>query len=745
MKRIDEYNNTYNKKIGISVLIIIIITFAVGLIYFPIYITKVINIIREDALGHLKDISSQNVIMIENTLKEKRKTFYLLSKRIEKERKYNIDDLIDEFKLYIKEENLYNMGIIDKNGICYTTLGEELDLSRYSYFTDGMKGISTITNSYLSENGKELLNILTMPIYKDGNVEMVLTVSYRSIDFAKIFNISSFDEIGHSICIDSEGKLITGGIQSKEGSLKEEYYDNGNREKIARTIATIIRNKEAECINFEYDGKKYKAYYEPMTINDWKLVSYVPMEYIYNNINTIAVILFKSGILIYIGFIVLGFIVLREHVKYKKKMTQLVFFDELTKEKNYDYLKLLYENMSEQERKEKSLVIADIDKFKSVNIICGSNTGDELLKYIVEIFNETLPDDEIFRSQADIFVFIFNSTVKDEIVNKINKLENRIKEDIEKGLIVPINLSFGICSLNEFSDIVSIYNNALIAKNIAKETINENIRFFNESDKSRLIENRDIEFSFVDALKNNEFEVWYQPKYNGKTGEIFGSEALVRWRKRDGNFIFPSSFIPVFENTGQIVQLDEFVIEKVFKDMKEMKLLGFDIKPISINLSRIQATNPGLIKKIRQLAKKYEVDTPKVSFEITESAVVDDSNVISKLIDDLHEMKFTIDIDDYGIGSSTLNSIFSYNFDTLKLDKIFADNIGNPKMEAIIKCTIEMANKLNMVVIAEGVESKEQVDFLIENNCSIIQGYYYSKPLVKEEYFNLLRNEKLDK
>lgn len=741
MKRIDEYNNTYNKKTGVLALIIFITTLVIGLIYFLIYINKIITIINEEAVLQLKNVSSQNVIIIRNNLTEKQKIFYLLCKRIEVENKYDINDILNEFRLYVDMEHFYNMGIIDKNGTCYTTLGEKLDLSNYSYFTEGMKGKSTITDTYPSEDKKELLNILTMPIYKDGKVELVMTATYKSIDFANIFKITSFNGIGNSMCINSEGKLISGGINTKEITLGEEYHSNEDREKIAETLAKSIDGNEAQSIDFDYNGKSYKAYYEPIGINNWALVSYVPKDYIYYNINIIKNTIFKGSVVIYMASIVFLVIFISEHIQYKKRMTQFVFFDDLTKEKNHEYLKLYYKNMSEKEKREKSFVMVDIDKFKSINIIYGVNMGDKVLKYINGIFKEVIPNEEVFRCQADVFVFIFNTKAKDEIIYKINKIESRIKEDSRKGLIIPMNLSFGVCALDEFSDFNLIYNNALIAKNIAKKTINENIKFFDESDKNILVENRNIEISFMDALKNNEFEVWYQPKYNVKTREIYGAEALVRWRKSDGKFIFPSDFIPVFENTGQIVKLDEFVIERVFENMKEMSILGVNIKPISINLSRIQVTNSGLVNKIRQLSEKYEIDSSNISFEITESAVVDDSNSINKLIYNLHKMGFKVDIDDYGIGSSTLNGIFSCDFDTLKLDKIFADNIGNSKMDAIIQYTIEMANKLNMTVIAEGVESKEQVDFLIENNCSIIQGYYYSKPLVKEEYFNLLKNE----
>ena len=430
-----------------------------------------------------------------------------------------------------------------------------------------------------------------------------------------------------------------------------------------------------------------------------------------------------------------------EYIKYQKRISKIIFIDELTNEKNSEYMKLYFKYMSKKDKLDKYIVVMDIDKFKNINIMHGSDTGDKLLKYIPLIFKELLPNDEIFKYQADVFACIISGVSQEDIINKISKVQNRIREDIEKKLIVSMNLSFGVCSLQEFEDLHSIYNNALISKNEIKGNVNKKVNFFNEDNKNKIIENRKFESKFIDSLKNNEFEVWYQPKYDMKTNEICGAEALIRWREKDGQLISPAKFIPVFENSGQILQLDEVVIETTFKDIKEMDNLGLPVKPISINLSRMHVEHIGIVDKIRDLMKKYEVNPSYISFEITESALIKNNYLINKIVLKLQEIGFQVDIDDYGVGSSTLNSIYSSNFDTLKLDKSFVDNIGDLKMDIIIKSTINMANELGMKIVAEGVENKNQVEFLIKNNCSIAQGYYYSKPLDKLSYFELLKKK----
>lgn len=742
MKREKQYNRIYNKTIGISVLLTVTLVLIIGLTYFSIYINSLVDVVKQEAIVMLQNISSQNVTILKNTLENKQKALHSIALGIERDKKYNIKDIVEDLKVYTEINPIYSMGVINKEGICYNTLGEQIDLSKYDYFTEGMKGISKITNSYVSESKKELLNIFTTPIYKDGKVEMILTATCKSSDFSQILTVYSFDGNGQSMVVDKEGNLVTTPNIVEELDLNALNYSNIDKQEISKIIYNTIKKSDENFFEFEYRGNPYIAYCESIGINDWNLISYVPKNYLCSNIYEIRDAIFRGSIYIYIAFIIFLIILVCEHIIHKRKIAQMIFFDDVTNEKNYEYLRIYFENMSEEDKEQKSLIVMDIDKFKSINMIYGNRTGDKLLKYIPFAFKKVLPNDEIYKYQGDIFIAIVNSTRQEEIIDKITMIEAQIQRDIEQKKIVPIKIYFGVCLIDKFRDLDSIYNNALIAKNEIKKSVNRNISFFNEIDKKKFIENQKIEFEFMEAFKNKEFEIWYQPKYNIKTKEIYGSEALVRWRKKDGSYVLPSNFIPVLEETGQIMQLDEAVIEMVFQDIHKMRILGLDIKPVSINLSRVQVANFEIINKIQELIACYEISPSDVSFEITESALSEDNDSINKIISKLHHIGFKVDIDDYGIGKSTLNAIFASDFDTLKLDKTFSDNIGNPKMEVIIKSTIKMANELNMTVIAEGVETKEQIEFLVKNNCNIAQGYYLSKPLSKKVYFNLIKQNK---
>lgn len=731
MKKINKLNFKENKKLGIEFFIIISVFAIVGLITVSSYNKKLKELIKEESKITLQEASSQNIFNLNSIIDEKQGVLKYLAQAIKNSNNFDIEDNLKILKLYEEFNNFYDMGIIDKNGDCYTTLGEKFNVSKYSYFMKAINGSNGVYSGYNTSSGEDV-TVFTEPVYLNNEAQIVLISTYKSKDFSNLLNIPSFDNNGNVLVLDSQGTLVAD-TYNKDG-----IYNN--KEDIIEAIYNS-KNSSENFVEFDYLGNEYLAYYEATGINDWYLISYVPKEYVYKNLDKINSMIVINNIVVYLIIIVLIIILFNSYVKYQKKISSIIFIDDLTEQKNVEYLKFEFQNMNDKDKQDKSLVVMDIDKFKIINIMYGSEVGDNLLKYIPKAFNEVLPNDQIFKGNGDLFVIIINSTSKEEIINKIRIFENRIREDFEKKIIVPMYLSFGVCSFDKFDDLHSIYNNALISKNEIKGNVNNNISFFTEESKNKIIENRKIEDDFMYSVKNNEFEVWYQPKYNMTTNKIYGAEALVRWRKKDGSLIPPSKFIPVFENTGQIAKLDEFVIETVFKNIKETKELGLDIKPISINLSRVNIYNLDIVDKIKELSEIYKINSDDVSFEITESALIENNTSINELIKKLHKLGFRVDMDDYGVGTSTLNSLFASDFDTLKLDKSFIDYIGNEKMDTIIKSTIRMAKELNLKIIAEGVETKDQVEFLINNNCNIAQGYYFSKPLNKHDYFSLYKEE----
>ena len=239
------------------------------------------------------------------------------------------------------------------------------------------------------------------------------------------------------------------------------------------------------------------------------------------------------------------------------------------------------------------------------------------------------------------------------------------------------------------------------------------------------------------SLENNCFEVWYQPKYDPETERMVGAEGLIRWRDEKGNVIPPGKFIPLFERDGLIKVLDEYVFRKVCMQQLEWQKQGKEIIPVSINLSRASLYFDSVVSRYQQIADEIGVKTHLVPIEITESAAIDNDN-IKGLADKFHDNGFPLLVDDFGSGYSSLATLNMKCFDTLKIDKSLIDYIGDFSGERLLEHTILLAKELGLCVTAEGVEREEQVDFLKQMKCDSIQGYYYSRPLPKEEFEKLL-------
>ena len=243
-----------------------------------------------------------------------------------------------------------------------------------------------------------------------------------------------------------------------------------------------------------------------------------------------------------------------------------------------------------------------------------------------------------------------------------------------------------------------------------------------------------LEKDLEEGIKNNEFKIYMQPKFDVKTEQIVGAEALIR-REKEGKLIMPNSFIPDYEKTSVITKLDMFVFESICIKIKEWKEKGYKVFPISVNESRKVLYNKNHIKELENIVKKYKVNPNLIELELTETAVVKDIQMAKQAEKDVHSLGFVVSMDDFGVGYSSFYMLKNINIDVLKIDKSFSDEVIKDKRGRIIlESIIDMAKKLEIKTVAEGIETKEQVKYLKEIGCNIIQGYYFERPIPVEEF-----------
>lgn len=377
----------------------------------------------------------------------------------------------------------------------------------------------------------------------------------------------------------------------------------------------------------------------------------------------------------------------------------------------------------------------DIRNFRYINDTYGSQVGDEILKYICDTLDVMCDQEHLHcRLSADLYEIVTYYNNKEEILDFIEVLDSRLHRcgDIRFNMKYGISIAPG--TSKEFR---KHGDEAGLARVYTKNTVLKKAAFYEETLLQDVISAGMIEEVEEEALKNREFQVYLQPKfiYNKKRSRLAGAEALVRWLDRKQNVKSPAEFIPVFEQNGFILKLDQFMWESVCKLLRHWLDEGKNPVPISVNISRSYLGKTDIVNFLKGLIEKYQIPISLLQLEITET--VENEETIH-YINELKDAGFTLMMDDFGSGYSSLSMLKDTPFDVLKMDRLFLDKcLENKQGQAIVSHVISMSNDLGLEIIAEGVETKEQADFLYDSGCEISQGYYFSKPISVKEFERL--------
>ncbi|MDD2980619.1 MAG: EAL domain-containing protein [Hespellia sp.] len=390
----------------------------------------------------------------------------------------------------------------------------------------------------------------------------------------------------------------------------------------------------------------------------------------------------------------------------------------------------------------------DIDHFALFNSSFGETEGDRLLCYIANLIRVEARQVSFYtygRMNADIFVMCMEyHDNKDAICAEVNKAETMLRNYKEDYLL---NLSVGVCIIDDPKlSVEEYYIRASMAAAICKNQYEKNIGFYDNSLGRQAAEELEISNEMQTALEEKQFLVYLQPKFAVSTDTICGAEALVRWNHPKKGLISPGLFVPVFERNGFIAKVDYYVWERTCQMLRKWMDSGETPFPVSVNISRISMYNPNLVKVLTNLVEQYKISPSFLQLEVTESAYMTNMELMAKTIHELRDSGFTILMDDFGSGYSSLNTLKSIEVDILKIDmKFLPEGREMEKGEIILASIIRMANWIGMSVIVEGVETRRQRDFLEGVGCDCIQGYYYSRPIPEEEYeANYIYKNKLD-
>jgi len=634
-----------------------------------------------------------------------------------------------------ENESYLDISIVDTEGNGYNRDGDRVDESKEAYFIKAMQGTTNVADKLSYNSDQEPILIYATPIMDGTSKKGVLLTSIN----AKINVLPSPTnelEQGSMIYLINENNELVSYIEGNDISdfnyntliTNGSFIQGVENNNISSVFRAIIQNEDTE--------KEYIWDKNPIGINNWYVLigredtispATLKLLALTNNI----------WILISIGTFFLFAMTIIGKSKSNRKIIKTLYLDPVTGGSNWYKFRINVNKIlnSKQFYKKKFAIINfDINRFKIINDAYGYQKGDEVLKDIYYEIRRWAQQGEPFtRYAADQFYIMLNFQEESEVEERINDLNERLHE---LRYTKAARIFFGVYFITERKDSIDRMGEfAAVAKKNIKGNTEAIISYFDKAARDKLLEEEEIENSMNEALKNNEFHVFLQPKYTVQDETISGAEALVRWLNRDGIMLTPNNFIPIFEKNGFITELDYYMLNKVCEVLRNWIDRGFIPFPISVNISRLHFINPNLADIICEIVDKNCIPHGLIELEVTESAFLHNKAALIRTVTLLRQEGFMVSMDDFGAGYSSLNSLKDLPLDIVKLDgEFFQITKEVERGLTVIRNTITMAKDLHMKVVAECIETKEQVEFLCSVGCDVIQGYYYARPMPVDQF-----------
>lgn len=443
-------------------------------------------------------------------------------------------------------------------------------------------------------------------------------------------------------------------------------------------------------------------------------------------------------------FLAQNIFVLGERTRMKGLMKKAITIDSLTGAANSNGLSQFGKKL------EKSSTfhlyngaIVNIKNFRYINQKVGAGQGDHILKeYCRKIMDYMLPDELIAHLSGDNFILLVKKERTEDLLKLMEDIEVPCYTE-EGERLIKVETRMGWYFINYGDKVTEAMNGATAALNYARQSTNSDYMWYEPSMMEAEIRDKGILVDFPRAIKDQEFIVYYQPKVSLEDNSLCGSEALVRWI-RNGKLVPPMEFIPALEREGSVRTLDFYVFESVCRDIQSWIRKGIAPVKVSVNFSKLHLQDEHFADKIVSLLNQYEVDSSFLEVELTETASYEDYEKLTGFITSMKDSGVAVSIDDFGTGYSSLSLLKDLKVDIIKLDKSFLDSLEKQREqdEIVIKNIVKMVNELHMDIIAEGVETRAQADFLRDIHCSMAQGYLFDRPMPCEEFEKRLQERK---
>ncbi len=724
--------NDRQKVLTVILLAILAASIMFGIVYFNASVNSELGDSVEENMHHTV---LQQQTFINNILESQISNIIAISSTI------SIEDTTSEFHIEYLSRMKFIHGfdsvlIADKDGNAVFADGATANIANEDYFIRTIDNAVSATEPFVSPYTQNDVICVAVPIYKDGTV-IGIVAAYYTIDMLEPLLLDSINNLGEIYVLDDNGHIL----MSSEEDIKvsEPKFLTFEDQELQESVYSDIGERISNEIAYEINGSTQLAQYVPIDIRDWMLFYTVPQDVMAQYVgavqhNMLVFILIISALF----FVVFLYIVISRY-KFTNSIRKVAYYDELTGLPNLVKFKIdISRILKEKPMDDYILVKMDIMNFKAINELFGFEMGSKVLCSIAstsKYVNE--PTFHIARVGADEFLLFAGNGFFNNLGNTREAYEIIFRKLLPNLDNHKVLFRYGryFIEPNEL-DIDEIISKVNMSHGNAKTTGIPILVDYDDEYKKKLLKSVEMTNKMESALNNEDFYVYLQPKCEITTGNTPAAEALVRWIEPNGNFIYPNEFIPHFEKSGFITELDKYMLDKVCKIIKSWLDKNYEPVCISVNFSRLNLENPDFVSDISEIVARNNISTKYIEIELTETAFNDESEIrIDKILEELHAAGFSVSIDDFGAGYSTLGMLKSFKVDSIKLDRsFFLNKTNDERANLVIKGIVDLSHSLGIRVVAEGVEQDHQINFLNAIGCELVQSFYYSRPIPASEF-----------
>lgn len=611
----------------------------------------------------------------------------------------------------------------------------------------GLKtAVDRTTKAYVSDVAAQLALDIDdrLSLYQENNIIGVWGGTGNKESMQRLIQPVNFDGQGLTCIADTEGNVVISPTDLDPFMRLDDIFKEDSEETTVRNIKRMQENmKEGKNGVFSFvavDGRELILSYNILKSYDWVLLTLVPADLIsYETdryvIQTFAIV--AGTILLFLFFLLILLFIYRNN---RRRLEYIAFVDAVTGGMNNAAFCLkLRETLKNARRNEYTVAVINIRNFKMINESFGTHEGDRTLHYCMQILRKNVKEGEIAaRGNADDFFLCLKEGNRNIVAARLQEIVREINS-FNENLENPYHLSFrqGAYLIDEPDLDSTIIQDRVMTACMNQQEFGENsCVFYDICFTQKMKQEHELNAMFRGALENGDFKVYFQPKVSLEDEKTAGAEALVRWQHPEEGMISPGDFIPLFEKNGNICRLDCYVFEEVCRTIDRWRREGRKLFPVSVNLSRQHFKRNDFLNQFADVAAKYRIPEGLLELELTESIFFDDNSIamVRESINRMHELGFKCSLDDFGSGFSSLGLLKEFDVDTIKLDRLFFLDMSKPKAEDVVECLIDLAGRLKVKTVAEGIETQEQIDFLKQIHCDMVQGFFYSRPLRAEEF-----------